>query len=214
MTIEFECKSCLSTLRVPDSAAGKNARCPACQTILPVPDATAQPFGEQIEPTIVQAPGDSRENPYGVSDNPFAGRQANSPYAIQEDSNPYKSNSTSTYRPNTRTQESTRQLILAAGIVMVVFDSIGVVLMAFGLIGTMLENDLASALMAGSCLIALTIGIMGGIAMIRGKGWGLAMAGTIATMASGLVCCCLPTAVGIFPLVALLNADAKLVMNQ
>ena len=97
---------------------------------------------------------------------------------------------------------------------MVVFNSLGVVIMAFGLIGTMMDNDLASSLMAGSCLIALTIGIIGGIAMIRGKGWGLALTGTIATMASGLACCCIPTAVGIFPLIALLSADAKLVMNQ
>ncbi len=37
MPIEFLCSSCNQQLRVPDGAAGKNARCPKCATVLAVP---------------------------------------------------------------------------------------------------------------------------------------------------------------------------------
>src|SRR5207237_7773150 len=37
MTIEFRCSQCSQLLRVPDTAAGKNARCPKCQALMLVP---------------------------------------------------------------------------------------------------------------------------------------------------------------------------------
>ena len=37
MTIEFPCHNCLQQLRVPDTSAGKGARCPKCQAVTPVP---------------------------------------------------------------------------------------------------------------------------------------------------------------------------------
>lgn len=37
MPIEFRCTQCGQMLRVAESSAGKNARCPGCQTIVPVP---------------------------------------------------------------------------------------------------------------------------------------------------------------------------------
>ena len=37
MTIEFRCSQCNQLLRVPDTAAGKNARCPKCQALMLVP---------------------------------------------------------------------------------------------------------------------------------------------------------------------------------
>ena len=41
MPIEFLCPSCQQQLRVPDTAAGKNAKCPKCSTILTVPGSSA-----------------------------------------------------------------------------------------------------------------------------------------------------------------------------
>lgn len=44
MSIEFRCSQCSQLLRVPESAAGKNARCPKCQALMTVPAvATAMP---------------------------------------------------------------------------------------------------------------------------------------------------------------------------
>ena len=41
MPIEFLCPSCQQQLRVPDTAAGKNAKCPKCSSILTVPGSAA-----------------------------------------------------------------------------------------------------------------------------------------------------------------------------
>src|SRR3954454_9098726 len=47
MTIEFRCSQCNQLLRVPDTAAGKNARCPKCQALMLVPSESvpAPPVG-------------------------------------------------------------------------------------------------------------------------------------------------------------------------
>lgn len=54
MAIRFSCNTCPQTLQVPDTAAGKQARCPSCQTINPVPHppqpAAANAGGTQISP--------------------------------------------------------------------------------------------------------------------------------------------------------------------
>lgn len=43
MPIEFRCPTCDQQLRVPDAAAGKNAKCPKCQAIVSVPGASSPP---------------------------------------------------------------------------------------------------------------------------------------------------------------------------
>src|SRR5690242_15410121 len=37
MTIEFHCSQCNQLLRVPETAIGKQARCPECQALMVVP---------------------------------------------------------------------------------------------------------------------------------------------------------------------------------
>lgn len=60
MPIEFNCIQCGQRLRVPDSAAGKQARCPQCQAQMPVP---GTPPG----------PGPAGGTPWGpAASNPFA----------------------------------------------------------------------------------------------------------------------------------------------
>jgi phage FluMu protein Com len=43
MTIEFRCSQCNQLLRVPETAAGKNARCPKCQSLMTVPGTSSEP---------------------------------------------------------------------------------------------------------------------------------------------------------------------------
>jgi hypothetical protein len=43
MTIEFHCSQCNQLLRVPDAAAGKQARCPKCQALMTVPAGAVAP---------------------------------------------------------------------------------------------------------------------------------------------------------------------------
>jgi hypothetical protein len=74
MPIEFQCASCQKLLRVPDSAAGKKARCPTCGTIHEVP-ATVEPGAPVVVvppvPPIPQAP----DYPAGSHSHPFRERQ-------------------------------------------------------------------------------------------------------------------------------------------
>ena len=46
MPIEFRCSQCNQLLRVPEDAAGKNARCPKCQALMTVPGVGMPPTGE------------------------------------------------------------------------------------------------------------------------------------------------------------------------
>lgn len=97
MPIEFLCSSCQQQLRVPDAAAGKNARCPKCSTILAVPGAsqTATP-----PPPVAPTPGDlsfrpepkpAPQNSAGGFDNPF-GDTGPKPWSGPSDAaNPYAS---------------------------------------------------------------------------------------------------------------------------
>lgn len=50
MPIEFLCQNCSQQLRVPDTAAGKNARCPKCSTILSVPASSASAAPAPLSP--------------------------------------------------------------------------------------------------------------------------------------------------------------------
>jgi hypothetical protein len=65
MTIEFLCTNCQQPLRVPDTAAGKHARCPQCSTIQAVPATPGEvDFSER-------SPGPSP----GFGDSPFSQRE-------------------------------------------------------------------------------------------------------------------------------------------
>ena len=48
MTIEFRCSQCNQLLRVPDTSAGKNARCPKCSALMQVPSGGG--FGAEAPP--------------------------------------------------------------------------------------------------------------------------------------------------------------------
>ena len=55
MPLEFRCSQCGQLLRVPESAAGKSARCPKCQALMTVPGvATAVP--DTTQPELSPAP--------------------------------------------------------------------------------------------------------------------------------------------------------------
>ena len=54
MPIEFHCPGCKKQLRVPDSAAGKKAKCPSCEMVCAIPSAgTQQP---PVAPVMTSSP--------------------------------------------------------------------------------------------------------------------------------------------------------------
>ena len=65
MAIEFSCKNCSTTLRVPDEHLGKQARCPKCQNLNIVEATTFDPAPISY-PTANPAPSAKLDNPYSV----------------------------------------------------------------------------------------------------------------------------------------------------
>src|SRR6476660_4516160 len=86
MPLEFRCTQCGQLLRVPDTAAGKQARCPKCQALMAVPFAAADIVAETVEspslggPTTLsqpQMPPPVVAPPNAPAANPFAGEMRN-----------------------------------------------------------------------------------------------------------------------------------------
>ncbi len=65
MPIEFQCPTCRKLLRVPDAAAGKQAKCPECGAIANVPSQSAAPNDDA-------GPSSPSENPFDAATNPYA----------------------------------------------------------------------------------------------------------------------------------------------
>lgn len=76
MSIDLVCSRCKKSLRVPDEAAGKQARCPICQTLADVP-LTAVEIVPAPPPFSFQA---NDENAYR-SPAPFGAAAGESPFA-------------------------------------------------------------------------------------------------------------------------------------
>src|SRR4029079_3589788 len=77
MPIEFRCSQCDQLLRVPETAAGKHARCPRCQALMAVPGvatAVALPTegaaGGQASPFPIATESPASSPP--APNNPFA----------------------------------------------------------------------------------------------------------------------------------------------
>lgn len=81
MPIEFACGQCQKLLRVPDTAAGKNAKCPQCSAVVPVPTSAPMfPGSVPTAPVFPQAP----PPPPSAASNPFGnagGVDGTNPYA-------------------------------------------------------------------------------------------------------------------------------------
>ncbi|HIM29697.1 MAG TPA: hypothetical protein EYG57_09070 [Planctomycetes bacterium] len=70
MSIEFQCPNCSQMLRVPETAAGKQAKCPKCQTLANVPGVA--PASEQPTQPMFGSPQEQPNKPAPTSENPYA----------------------------------------------------------------------------------------------------------------------------------------------
>ncbi len=70
MSIEFQCPNCSQMLRVPETAAGKQAKCPKCQTLANVPGVA--PASEQPTQPMFGSPQEQPNKPAPASENPYA----------------------------------------------------------------------------------------------------------------------------------------------
>ncbi len=68
MALSIRCPSCAKTLKAPDSAAGKKAKCPACGTVLSVPKPEAVGVPVAGETTLPSAPRPVFDDDFAPSD--------------------------------------------------------------------------------------------------------------------------------------------------
>lgn len=87
MSIVFLCPKCTASLRVPDSAAGKRAKCPRCGEIVPVPEAgvTPPPLPKPLPEatsarSVSTAEQDAQPGPGAESINPYAPPKTPTPF--------------------------------------------------------------------------------------------------------------------------------------
>lgn len=79
MAIEFLCKVCNTTLRVPDEHLGKKAKCPNCQSVNVIQPAYEAPVGTPMPPQKIEGGSPFQANPYSAS-NVMPGGIAGSAY--------------------------------------------------------------------------------------------------------------------------------------
>ena len=225
MPIEFQCPACQTSIRTPDGTQGKPARCPRCGAVVSVPGATAATSaGGQ--------PGESTFPPPPIS--PFAERETKAtPLPAAGPLNPYATPQNifaeGPFQPSSGpdSTERARWRLIGPAIGMIVFALTGLAFMALVVIALLVDPDrilrevgpdpaeragaygfIAAYFSIG--LLSRLTQIAGAIAMLRLRGYTLAMAGAISTLIPCEIYCCIPCLpFGIWALIALMNRDVK-----
>jgi phage FluMu protein Com len=240
MSIEFGCCECGKLLRVPESSAGKKARCPACGAIQDVANLPEAPISQPIvapanrpEPRpISTTTAPHPESPFAdtaSSRNPFADG------AVTESNNPFASSATNPYAapasgvgmvsqgmfgPGSQawartSVEGPAKWLAAVGGVVIIFSAIGLAINLPGFI----RNGVAEGaifLIIGRSVMVIPYGIVifGAIRMKQLKNYNLAIAASILAMLPCSACCILGLPVGIWSLVVLCNRDIRAAFQQ
>ena len=206
MSIQFQCAACHTAIRTPDGTEGKPARCPQCGAVVVVPSAEAVVLAEPVlKQSAAAAPS---ANPYASPVNIFA-------------ADPFQPVSPAV------TAERVRSRLLAPAIGMIIFALTGLLFMAMVAVGMMADpnrvfRDVGDdpARRAGAIgffvayfsvgLITRLVQLVGAIAMLRVRGYSLAMVGAIATVIPCEVYCCIPCLpFGVWALIVLNSAEVK-----
>jgi hypothetical protein len=228
MAIEFSCPSCQTLIRTPEGTEGKAARCPQCGSVVMVPggggSAGASP---SLEPAL---PAGSR-SPFAESRAPLSSLEPKrdtpaplNPYATP--ANPFAHDPFQTVPSADLAQRAYWKLLWPA-VGLIVFGLLGLAFMALVGFGFAMDPDIFfgnvdrdPAQRAGAIgfLVAyFTVGfvtrvlqLLGAIAMIRQRGYGLALAAGISALIPCEIYCCLPSfPLGVWALIMLNSAEVK-----
>jgi hypothetical protein len=232
MPIEFSCPACQTLIRTPDGTAGMPARCPKCGAVVIVPGSlpgsaaaaaggfpkpqigVGSPFAplpgsfQQAEVQPPAAESNTPLNPYAPPANPFA-------------HDPFQP------LPAAHLAERARSQLLWPAIGMLVFSVLGLGFMAIIAVVAAADPNILfrqvgpdPAERAGAIgffigyfglgFVTRALQILGAIAMLRRRGYGLALAGAISAVIPCEIYCCLPSlAFGIWALIMLNSATVK-----
>ncbi|MCA9147446.1 MAG: hypothetical protein KDB05_31930 [Planctomycetales bacterium] len=240
MSIEFGCCECGKLLRVPETSAGKKARCPACGAIQevaspvtptsPQPDAASDhDLVSAVSPAPQTPPPDSPFAASASSSNPFADQtstKSDNPFAAGS-TNPYATPASGTgtvsqglFGPGSRvwartSVEGPANSLAAVGGVVIIFSGLGFAINLFEFIESGSPEVMIYSLV-GTLVLMIPYGIVifGATRMKQLKNYPLAIAASILAMLPCSACCILGLPVGIWSLVVLCNRDIRDAFRQ
>ncbi len=225
MPIEYRCPSCSKLLRVPNDAAGRQAKCPACGASTTVPAAET---GDSPAHGLPGEAGAQREGPaeYGGPGGGDAGADGINPY---QSPTPFATSPGAGAQPAGEVdREYARSRVSAPATWLVVTGALGLPAQAFGIAVNFLQVgglDLGGGpqdpaflvfftgfglLMAALGIVLSIVVIVGALRMMRLENYGLSIAAAVIAMAPGLSpCCLLGLPFGIWALVVLCDGRVK-----
>lgn len=138
MPSKFKCPGCGEVIQAPDSAAGKNVKCPHCETVMKVPGGTVPSPTSRPAPT----PGPNTSDPFGdlpdLGGNTGAAPNYSPPSPVQNPyanaSNPYASTQQPSHPAGAHYSPSTENPLNTPGIILTVLAAIHIGLAILGLI--------------------------------------------------------------------------------
>jgi hypothetical protein len=223
MPIEFFCQTCHVKMRTPDDAAGKLVRCPKCGQLGRVP--TARPIGgsEESIQDFVPAEGDAAkpQPPFGISGSQPATEVSQSLNSSNPFSTPVADRHPS-YAPYRQARSVSQQNLFIPGVFLFISGAIPLALSLFFTIAFMVEmidrgpgiEDVIRLIITSLAGLLALLTSLGGIAMIRRRGYRVALAGSISALLLGAFCCFFPTAFGVWALVVLLSNNCPSVFDR
>ena len=238
MTIDFICRGCQHTLRVPAESAGKKARCPQCGIVQEIPqeenrsaepraresgfnvDQFDRPSGPPIRSTSQSRSGPSStysgpDKPPPEEETPYesfpshGGAYRPAPYPGPHPQGRH-------YVPRPKTREEVAGRIKPPAIAMLVLSLLallGLILMVIVVTIDMAdggnpEDAIPGFVMTGIIFVMQSVVLIGSVRMMMLRNYPLAVATAILTIVNGL-CCQLLVPFGIWALVILLDSDTK-----
>ena len=206
MPIEFKCTACDTLMRAADDAAGKKAKCPTCGEIVSIPDSNGE-WAEVGNPYNAEFSQPSGQNV--AVDNPYA-EDPNTPAA-----NPYAASKE--YFQAAMIPSVAKSKVQPAAICMLIFSILNVLYYIAMLVSVAFEQNAGGGpeatfvmVFVGVLFIGGVLSIWGSICMLRMKGYSWAITGCVGGMISGISCCFLPSAIGLWGLIVLLDHNVKM----
>ncbi len=218
--IEFPCHTCNSILRTPAGTEGKQSRCPSCGMIQVIPGGSAAAPGSSSAQSPQPYSSPATEHKPGAAPQSSFHQPAVHPTQPDPYNNPYSS--PTDYKVATPGHDyydsQAAAKLMGPAIGLLVIHILGALFLGLAILSGMMslaeggnppEEDYVMLAICGFSLFLTLFCIFGSVLMLRRKMWGICITTTIISLVSGLGCCFLPTAFGIWGLVILIEPMVK-----
>ncbi len=209
MPIEFQCSNCQKLLRVPDTSAGKNAKCPACDSIMVIPGTSSTRPASELSAAEPAPQPNRTDEPAAATPNPYA----------EMDSNPYAASTASAppYMPAMEPldRDVAARRVRGPALGLLIGNGLTVAFWAFVVVANAVDNSGGAEEIVSMALGAFILSVfpllitIGAIFMLRLRLYGVALAACILGCIPCAPCWILTIGFSIWGLVVLSDAGVK-----